>query len=372
MLLLNEFQRKHIILALQSTYYQEWVDNYFKLFKFSREPENRNDRIKLFALQNKLAEFETKTWSALREGKQKAKALLHQAVLSNEEKKVLSGLERHIFIHKESIRISRTIADGIAWRNLKYNRLFLQTASRGWGAGAIDSNSKGYKNMLGWALGISDHFKSVILFNDITHFLRVGDLTETDGKYVVVHELKRDGKEIRNFVTLSKKRGSVSNQTKRLLELQNIALGSKIITPKGAFNERVVNVEARTHINKIKEMITKSKKDISVTETVDDCIRISVFNFKEVFEKKLDGVKYLKPFFRDIWNPTDIIIEHSSWDSFYSDERGNFLRSMIPYSIYLLTDETCIDLISGYLLIRGELNIKLFKNILNKLRNNIF
>ena len=57
----------------------------------------------------------------------------------------------------------------------------------------------------------------------------------------------------------------------------------------------------------------------------------------------------------------DLIISHSNWDSFYTDSQGNFMRLMVPYSIYPFKNNVCMDLMSGQLLLTSELNLDALK-----------
>src|SRR3970040_1063272 len=172
------------------------------------------------------------------------------------------------------IKISKTICYGIAWRNLNYNQMFLLSAARGFGYVAIDYKSKDFRGMYIVAYNISERLGSTVIINDLTRFLRIGDLTDIKDGVPFIHELKEYGKEVKNMFTLRKVKGKISRQAVRLLELQRIAIKAK--------SSRI---------------------------------------------------------------RADIV--HSNWDSFYSDERGNFMRMFVPYSIFPFTNENCINLMSG-------------------------
>lgn len=352
---------------LASPYYRGWVSYFEKVLRATRSKRHKDNKDMLLAIQYKSAQTETQLWNSLREGRERAKELHTKTYLSPKEEKELRGLESHILIHEQLIRISRTICDGIAWRNLDYNRMFLDSSSRGFGAGSVDVNSREFKSEFIWAHRISKTLNSLVLLNDLTRFLRIGDLTEIGDGVPFIHEIKKYGKDIKNVFTLEKVRDDAkSDQAKRLLELQRIAFSSKVAIHGGEVGTRKVDLDLRTNINKVKRLIRDSEEKLIVSENVDDCIQVEVTNFKAIQESRkpvdVERLKGLSP----IEKTTDLVLTHSNWDTFYSDEKGNFLRLAPPYSIYPFSAKDCLNLMSGFYLVKCTLNITKLKEILRK------
>jgi len=289
--------------------------------------------------------------------------------LSSKEQKELDGLEEHILIHEQLIRISRTICDGIAWRNLGYNRTFLNSSARGFGAGSVNVNSKEFKSEFMWAHRISKTMNSLVILNDLTRFLRIGDLTEIGDGVAFVHEIKKYGKEVKNMFTLEKVKGKakISNQAKRLLELQRIAFANKAKIYGIEVETKKIGLILKTYTDKIKRLFRESEKKLVVSENMDGCISIEVTNFKTIQEQKKRDIEELKKLSPKV-KSTDLILVHSNWDTFFSDEKGNFVRSAPPYSIYPFSAKDCLYLMSGYYLVKFSLNVTKLKEILK--RNN--
>ncbi len=355
--------------AIANSYYKEWVGYLENILKDTRDKKYRFNRKELLAIQLELAKVETKLWKTLRERRERAKKLQQlklQQKLTETEEKSLRNLENHIFINEQLVRISRTICDGIAWRNLKYNRTFLSSSARGFGAGDVDINSESFKSELDWAYRISETFESVVLLNDLTHFLRVGDLTEISDKGVFMHEIKKLGKKIINLFTLKKlKEGAeISDQSKRLLELQRIAMyESAIIGDIDVRTERL-NVNLKTNFDKLTQLLERSETELVVSELIEPCLTLHITNFHAIsMGGNIVNIENLKS---KLVYPSKkgVLLPHSNWDTFYSDEKGNFLRSAVPYSIYPLSEKHCMKLISGHYLVNCILDVEKLKEIL--------
>ncbi len=352
---------------LASSYYKEWVDYFEKVLRATRSKRHKHKKNVLLAMQYKLAQAETLLWEKLRVGRERAKKLHEKGRLTPKEEKELRGLEDHILIHEQLIRISRTICDGIAWRNLNYNRTFLNSSARGFGAGSVDVNSKEFRSEFMWAHRISKALDSLVILNDLTHFLRVGDLTEIKDGVAFIHEIKKYGKDIKNMFTLKKVQGKakISNQAKRLLELQRIAIINKARIGGIDIGTRIMELEPQTYTNKIKRLFRESEKKMIVSENFDDCINIEVTNFRAIKGSKNVNVEELKKLSPKV-ESKDLVLVHSNWDTFYSDEKGNFIRSVPPYSIFPFSAKDCMYLISGYYLVKYTLNVTKLKEILKK------
>lgn len=366
MYLLKKETAMKLSTILASSYYKEWVEYMEKVQRASRNKKYRSDRKRLLAIQLKLARNETLFWKMLREGRSKVKKLEQKGKLTPKEQKDLEGAKDHIFIHEQLIRIARTICDGIAWRNLGYNRTFLHSAARGLGAGAVDAESKEFQSEFMWAYKISEALGSIVIMNDLTRFLRVGDLTEISKGIPFIHEIKRYGKAVKNMFTLRNLKGKakISGQGKRLLELQRIAFSKKVQIGSVTARTNTFNTELKTNFPKLKKLLRESEEKLVVTSQFEPCLIVEVTNFGAIqAQKKNVDIEKLKAQSR-LARPKGLSIIHSNWDTFYTDELGNFLRSTPPYSIFPLSEKDCTRLMSGDYLVLCMLDVDKLKEIL--------
>lgn len=362
MYMLGKEKSFEISQILANKYYQKWVDYYRGVLRLTRDKRYKYNGKKLLIFQYGIAKTETLLWKKLKEGRILAKIYHEKSSLSPSEQKELTGIEEHIFIHEQLIRISKTICDGIAWRNLGYDYMFILSSARGFGSGAIDYKSPSFRSVYIWAHRISENLQSVVIINDLTRFLRIGDLTDIKDGIPFIHEIKKYGKDIKNMFTLKKVNGKLSEQAIRLLELQRIALTGTAKVGSTNVGKNFIDIPIDTNFNKVKKLIFKSKVEITVSEQIEPYLTIEVTNFLALMNNKETDLEKLKA--KSIKVP--ISITHSNWDSFYSDERGNFLRMVVPYSIFPFTNEDCINFMSGNYLVQSKLDIPKLRSFLHQ------
>jgi hypothetical protein len=350
---------------MASDYYQEWVDFLFKAFEQSRKKENRNSRREILGIQLGLAKMETKLWKIQKEGREKLKSLKALPNLTSKQLEEITGLEKNLQIHKLLVNHSRTIIDGIAWRNLKYDAFFITAAARGYGAGAINLDNPDSQSEFSWAYTISENFGSIVILNDLTHFFRIGDITEIQTpKITFIHDVKKLGEKVNNYFTLTKDPAkALSSQSKRLMELQRSIFNRSFNTPIGKIEPRIIDVKVRTNFHKLKALINRVKTEYLVEEYFERCLKVRIIDFKALKNAPPDATKSLMNREHNT-NPYRLIL--SNWDSFYEDERGNFLRGSVPYSVFPLSNRECIDVIAGNYLIISELDLVVLKQVLRE------
>jgi len=181
--------------------YKEYVDllrfnNYTKHFNLlvkilthSRLPILKNWSIFINQVQLSLLRNIVNVEKAIKEGKNRLKTACNE--------KDIEALNKGIKINRQLIRIFKTIADGIAWRNLQYNRPLLRLLSENDDAGYINKNDYDAFHK------ILTKSRRITIINDITRYLRIGDLTRIlPNKKIVLLELKKKGKKIMNVLDI--------------------------------------------------------------------------------------------------------------------------------------------------------------------------
>lgn len=365
MYLLSKEQRGNIFSVVNSSYYLERVKYLSEYLKNTRDPKHRNDPEVLLAIQLEAGKFETETWKIMAEQRDQIKLLTKKPSLSKEDEDDLQNLKEGWEIHKHLVRISRTIFDGVAWRSLGYNRLFLTSAARSATAGAFNIEQKSTKSLYGWAMGIQKSHKSLVLINDITRFLRIGDLTEVYKGRAVIHELKKNGDRIINFKTI-RPGSAVTSQTRKMMELQTVAMTGRITLLDGQkLVQQYSNVNLQTHFKAVEKLIESSDQLIVTKKLIEPFIQLSVFNLSKAWSRPEKFRKYIKVLRYTGWK-TGYQFSQTNYDQFFYDELGNFIRNIVPYSIFPLKDEYCMKLMSGEILIESTINYEILVYELRK------
>jgi hypothetical protein len=320
------------------------------------------------ATQKKLAQELMDCGKALSKAKVEIKKIKRKLIQERDEnlksdlKNKLEQMETIKFANQNVNRIIKIIMDGIAWRNMDYNRPILRIMAENKPSGRIDINDSGFKGLLRLADAIMHSQKSIILINDLTNFIRIGDLTEKIKKNVFIHESKRRGKKLVNIFSIIKdintNRG-VSKQSFRLFKVQTAITHKKIfLDGKKEVNIQDVNIKFKNHLKKVKKIIKKAKHKGFCSATITDHLIITCVDIIKVVEL----IREKKCTYEDVfqfnseWNESDFVLPFQNLDFFYKNE-DYFIPNMTPYSVFPFPVKYCYELMSGRLLLRARLNI---------------
>ncbi len=364
---LSKEQRSLLFMIMNDSYYLERVQYLQEFLEKTRDRSIVVDPKNLLGLQLDAAKFETELWNVMKQQRDVIKDLRTKFQLTNQEKKDLERTLEGLESHQQLIRILRTIFDGVAWRTLGYNRLFLTSAARSTSAGAFTLDLESSKSLFSWAYAIQEAHGGAVLINDLTRFLRIGDLTEAYDETGVIHELKKSGKKILNFKTLQMRKGSkITDQTRKMLELQRVAFSGKITLSDGdVLEQKYTRVDLQTHFQTIQSLLKSADSQVIARVKTEPFIQIAVLSLEKAYYRPEKMKKYLKSFRYTGWK-TKWQFSHTNFDHFFYDEMGNFLRNQAPYSIFPFPDEMCMKLMSGQLLIEATTNFELLADELRK------
>lgn len=353
---------------LFSSYYQELQPFLLKALRFSRLRLIKKNRILLLYIQLSMAKNLSGCYKAIQDGKKEIKRIkkkIHSEI--NEDKKVkleqkLEGIQIRVFAHKNVVRIIKTIIDGIVWRNLKFDRSILRLIASNRITGYIDINEPGFRGVLNIAKSIVWHRKSVVIINDISNFLRVGDLTEISKLGILIHESKAKGRRVRNIFSLLqdiKKTSKMSKQSERLLKAQTAISHRKIfIDNDQTVKIRDLKVPFKNYLNDVKKIILKAKREGFCSKKISDYLVVSCQDLIQSIKLKRNGkIKDWTDFkTAEDWEKKDFILPFTNTDSFYKNE-DFFIPNMTPYSIFPFASKICSELLSGRLILTARLNI---------------
>lgn len=326
----------------------------------------------VFVVQNRIAKILDAVEGAVRKGQKEVERLNEEAAKAQgevEKRELLGRAKRTITQKEANTRVMlavKSLTDGIAWRNMRFDRNIIRVLSENEATGHVESGGSGLAEDY-WCHRITNYLKKVVIRNDLTNFLRIGDLTEIDYPAVFLHEIKskvkKDGrwrtKSVRNMFTI-KKGQQLSPQTRRLRQAQKIVLERKAQTTEGVVEFIDVDVPYRTYFSVVRPLIRKARREGYACRLVDDCLGIECMHWetvaKQAKEQKREVWRDLKP--AADWSKKELVVVTSNFDSFTHHE-GQFLRNSVPYSVFPLSVRDCADLLMGNLLLRTRLNIPL-------------
>ena len=331
----------------------------------SRLPFIKRSRGFTLHIQLSLADFLDKCFAAIKEGKVLAKKLKKKIgeetddIAKSELIKELDGVQMHLFAHKNVARIAKYVVDGIAWRRLNYDRPIIRLLSSNKRAISIDVKEPGLRGVLNVARGITTRHKSYVIINDLTNFIRIGDLTEIHKKAIYIHECKQKGKLVRNIFTLLRdlrKIKNISKQTEQLLTAQTAITHRKIIVnDKLTVQIEDLDVPFYSHLRAVKSVISKTRRKGYYSKSLASYLFVTCLDLKKA-AKQTKVVEWKRSPLPVQWNQKDFIVPFTNTDTFYKNEDA-FIPNWTPYSIFPFSAKSCMALLSGNIVLTALLNL---------------
>lgn len=359
---------EQVVGLLAFNYYKKHLKSMIFTLKLSRFKFLKYNPTYLLFIQRIMSASLDRFQKVIREGRD---------LLKNETDKYKKKLiVQRINAHYQLARILQTIADGIAWRNLKCNRPLMRLLSDNDGPGFIDKQ-------IHLIMGITA--KSVLIVNDLTRFCRIGDFTNIlpDGR-VIIYEAKK-GDELKNMgdiLDTVKKHSNpkLSSQQRRHIIAQNAFIKQKIEVP--IFKDgKVINdleveiinvpIKIKTYYKKFIKLLKKAKRFSYAYSEFENGYFILIKDYDSLLnnlgrsEQIIDEIEnqYNKvaPDWVKMSSPNKII-----FDSYFSftQKHGQFARNILPYSLLPLCARDCIRMMSGQLRVRVWYDLNYLKNCL--------
>jgi len=345
--------------------YIRYIPYFVRILRLTRLPFLKFNSFFMAAMQLNMIRTLSSLEEAVREGKRR---------LKDGKEENINGLEKGLKINVDLIRVLKTIADGIAWRSLRFNRPIIRLLSDGKSAGHINPVYPGLKK----ALGIKDLF----IFNDLTRCLRTADVTRIfkNGK-IILYEMKKKGKVVKSardiLEEMKKHSRSFSKQELKQLIAQDAIIGKKILIPifeEGKLKSKLeieimdLSFPIKNHIQKIKKLINKADKKGFAFSLLENGYYVEI----NAHDRLIKGTKKFPGRFQVLKNEHNLTkpnwydnkrvakIHLSNYDGFFQ-EHTEYPRNLTPPSLLPFKIKDCVRIMMGYLLISITFNIDLLK-----------
>jgi hypothetical protein len=265
----------------------------------------------------------------------------------HDNEKDINYLRKEIFETKRLNRILKDVMDGVAWRIFGFNRAILYLLADKEPVNILRPDEGLINSILIYSKIFINPQKTAIL-NDLTSFLRVGDITvlHENGDIELI-EVKGGGKK-------RKKKPRIRRQKKRMEEIvEFVNTGFKEHDGK-TLRIRDSLAKQKNYLNKLGEAIKESSqnKGFSIIH-VGDYMVVSVFNYGSI-----EGVS-------NVWDSITERIDNliGEWK-----QNGDFLfpidilakygsKNIAPTSIFPFEVDVCADILCGKIGVSIILNI---------------
>lgn len=358
--------------SLTSKYYLAFQPSLLRVLKITRLRFIEKNRFLLIAVQDSLAKMLDSLGGVISRGNEVYKRL-NDIPLEKKSKDLIENIKKkkedcdiRLFQHKNIVRIIKTITDGIAWRNLNFDRAVLRLLAENRSSGPIRLESKGFRGMLKLASSIMHLKKSVVLINDLTNILRIGDFIEIGKWGVFIHESKDKGKTLVNIFSLLKdiKKGhKIGRQSSRIMKAQTAITFKKIyLSEEKEVQIKYINVPYKHYLKEVYHIIKQSKRLGFHSGKISNYLYVSCLDIIKAIEvnRAIPEEKWDKHEMNRGWAESDLTIPFKSLDLFY-DSEDSFIPNIAPYSIFPYPANICLELLNGRLLLASYLNISELK-----------
>lgn len=226
----------------------------------------------------------------------------------------------------------KQIADSIAWRLLNFDRVVIHELAFAPQTGHLQLQA--VLSELERAASHIERYDSPVILNDLTNFLRCGDLTIVTETAVLYDEVKAGRG--------SRKSGRAKHQRRRAEKVIEFINRRELETKDGRRRLVLVDVEPRSHIEHLGRLIVASNASGHAAARLSDAIAVDVFDVDKAAEAG-------SPREEDFNNPFRQSPYASTFSNF--DHFGIFSPNIAPYSVFPIAPEQRVDLMTGRLLL---------------------
>lgn len=333
--------------------WRDVVEDYLYISK-----KRLNNKLAIFKLQMSILEDlvnntntidkYTKLKSQLAEDEQQGLISKHE--VDSEKEHIHSEIYSYRIINKAL----REITDGLVWKYFNYNRAILYMLADKEPIETIRLDQETLNALYEFADTFLEHDATAI-YNDITNFLRVGDITRINEKDNSIEILE---------VKASKKRnGRVTRQKQRMAEL--VEFFNTGLTNYDGKRMTILesNIKQKTYLSLLLDGIRKARHRGYESVLISNYLILEIVDFKKLNDSE-NFIDYLATKHKTIkaeWEKRKDFVP-----SVFFVDKMDYSKNCAPFSIYPFDIETCTDIMMGALMIKVSFNFSEVLRIIKK------
>jgi hypothetical protein len=329
--------------ALFSAEMPEVLEDYLQISR-----KRRNNRLALAKLQAHLIDELVTAEASIKHYREKKAEVerVELATLGDSEqaamKRDIKLVRRELFLWRAFANVIRSIADGVAWRALGFDRAVLRALCQNRGSQQITSQGTA-EELREWARQF-DYGSGVAILNSLTNCLTYGDMTivKNDGSVEVI--------EVKSSKTSSSR---VVRQKQRMRELVTFMSSGKGSLEGRAVEIRTLDIIPENGLDILHEMLQKTSSPPGyAAKRVSNSTYVECLDFRVI---ATGGVTELgdrrKSLIADWHERSDDVHDAESLENLA------FGPNMAPFSVFPFESSVCIDLLTGAKAYRVLLNV---------------
>ncbi len=256
----------------------------------------------------------------------------------------IRGIERELHFNEAEVRAIRDIADGITWRLFDYDRAALSELANKPGKKYL--NIEGIEAELEEFAAVFNEEEGIAVFNDLTHFLKLGDVTirKNSGEFEIV-EVKKG----------HKTSGRITRQKQHMQRTVTFLNKGEREHEEGRIVLTELNVVPETFHRVIVQMTRDAEKNGAAVERIGNYMVVECTDFMKAREIGPDWIDSIRSQARE-W--TEAWVAKGDWvHPFWSQERYLEVRNYAPFSVFPLPELARVKLMTGALWVVANVNI---------------
>lgn len=247
-------------------------------------------------------------------------------------------------VYKAQRLAYKQIMDGIAWRYLNFDRASLRQVAEHNQTGYLTS---GFINEASKAEYITNNSDAFVILNDLTNFLRYGDLTIVSPDKIFIDEAKTKGK-------------SKGEQKKHLDELLNKLNQKKFSIGNSTADFLLVPNYPHNFLSEVNKVLIEAKNDLGTASSrLSPYLWVSCIYTEKIIKEYKDFTNS-KPYLPKC--PFEVETESGFIPLSNLFMFSEFSPNLAPYTIFPFDEELIADLVFGKCILTSHISQKKLKS----------
>jgi hypothetical protein len=266
--------------------------------------------------------------------------------------KLIEHLEQEILICQNHVQALRDIGDGIAWRLFDYDRSVLYVLADKSSGKHVD-----YGGLQAETVELERKYEtlnSITVLNDLTHCLKLGDLTTRDGDSFELTEVKTGGK----------KGSRITRQKQALREVVDFLNTGEKEERGERYEIRQLDLVPKTYFAELRALIERAGTEGASFATFGDHLTVTCLDIPNAVQFGEERVRAVlekgTQRAHDAEAKGDVIIACPS------TQRYEYIRNYVPYSIFPIPDLARAKLATSAMILFHFINLSAVFRLLER------
>ena len=285
--------------------------------------------------------------------KQKGLEKGYKKITDDEYKKEKTHIKSEIFKYQFLNKAIKEIADGIAWNYFSFNRAILYLLADKQPIDVIRPDEGTLHSIYEFSNVYMDP-DAIAIFNDITNFLRIGDVTKikTNGDIEII--------EVKAGVSRGRRISRQKQRMSELVEFVNTGYKDQDGKKYKIFDSEV---KQKNYLHLLFDGIKRTRSKGFDSLSIGNYLIIEIIDPSKIdnIDMVIEKLSLKQSSIRENWSKNKDIIQSS-----FLIDKMDYSKNCAPFSIFPFDLVACTDIMLGRLLIKIDINLSEVLRIMEK------